>query len=233
MVYLLKIYTMKNFLFLLSVLLVTVSCEQTAEEYYNIGLDKFETGDHKGAIVDYTKAIELAPAHSRAYCARGEARNWENDIKGAIADYTKAIELAPAYAYAYSLRSEAYLIDLKNYSAAIADLTKLIELGPDYLDNNEPDPDLAFEVDISTYYGNRSQAKSYLKDYKGAISDINKAIELKPKDSRFYRGRGCIKSQLSDYDGACLDWSKAVELGNTDAKELIKLFRGGLNPTCY
>ena len=199
MVYLLKIYTMKNFLFLLSVLLVTVSCGQTAEEYYNIGLDKFETGDHKGAI----------------------------------ADYTKAIELAPAYAYAYSLRSEAYLIDLKNYSAAIADLTKLIELGPDYLDNNEPDPDLAFEVDISTYYGNRSQAKSYLKDYKGAISDINKAIELKPKDSRFYRGRGCIKSQLSDYDGACLDWSKAVELGNTDAKELIKLFRRGLNPTCY
>ena len=56
---------------------------------------------YKGAIVDYTKAIELDPEYALAYDNRGASKYYLEDYKGAIEDHTKAIELDPEYVYAY------------------------------------------------------------------------------------------------------------------------------------
>ena len=77
---------------------------QTAEDYYNRGNAKGNSQDYKGAIADYTKAIELNPNFAAAYNNRGNAKSDLQDYLGAIADCTKAIELNPNYAYAYNNR---------------------------------------------------------------------------------------------------------------------------------
>ena len=46
-------------------------------------------------LMDYTKAIELNPIHTDAYCNRGSAYFCKGEFDLAIADYTKAIELDP------------------------------------------------------------------------------------------------------------------------------------------
>ena len=73
--------------------------------YFNRGVSKFELNDYKGAISDYTKALELNPNNSRAYMNRGRAKHTLNDYYGAISDDTKAIELKPFYATAYFNRA--------------------------------------------------------------------------------------------------------------------------------
>lgn len=63
---------MKKVLYLLAGLLFASSgYSQTAQEYFNRAGAKYELKDYKGAIVDYTKAIEIEPRFTSTYFNRG------------------------------------------------------------------------------------------------------------------------------------------------------------------
>jgi tetratricopeptide (TPR) repeat protein len=177
----------------------------SAEEYYNRANEKSENGDENGAIVDYTKAIELAPNNADAYNNRGVSKRNLKDHNGAIVDYTKAIEKKPDYANAYNNMGVSK-VDLKDYPAAIADYTKAIELDPDY----------------ANAYNNRGASKGDLKDYQAAIADYTKAIELDPDYADAYVNRGVSKENLGDLNGACKDWKKAASLGEEEAAKWVR-----------
>jgi tetratricopeptide (TPR) repeat protein len=132
-----------------------------AEEYYNRGDTKNGLQDYKGAIADFTKAIELKPEDASAYCDRGEAKIGLQDYKGAIADYTKTIEIFPKFAWAYYVRGNAKG-KLQDTRGAIADFTMAIELYP----NNK-----------EAFY-NRGLAKIALSQKESGCLDLSKAGEL-------------------------------------------------------
>lgn len=50
-------------------------------------------GDSKGAIADYTKAIEINPKDEIAYSNRGLTKKSQGDMKEACSDWKKAAEL--------------------------------------------------------------------------------------------------------------------------------------------
>ena len=53
---------MKKLIILLVALVsLTTAYSQTAREYFYMGLSKANLGDYRGAIADYTKAIEINP----------------------------------------------------------------------------------------------------------------------------------------------------------------------------
>ncbi len=91
----------------LIVLIPIMVIAQTAEDYLDKGVAKHEKGDHRAAIQDYNKAIELDPNLALVYYIRGFAKNGLGDQRGAIQDYNKAIELNPNYALAYRNRGSA------------------------------------------------------------------------------------------------------------------------------
>ncbi len=92
--------------------LVTPIYSQTAKSYFETGYEKYNRGDYKGAIQDYTKAIELNPRYALAYHWRGNAKFSLKDYRGAIQDYTKAIELDPKNAWLYLNRGHVkFLLD--------------------------------------------------------------------------------------------------------------------------
>ena len=93
---------------------------QSATDLLDSGLDKAESGNLKGAIADWTKAIEMYPRYGIAYYNRGVARYELGDFRGAIADYTKAIEYDPNYASAYNNRGNSK-DRLKGHQGAISD----------------------------------------------------------------------------------------------------------------
>ena len=201
---------MKKLLLIIIVFVTASSYCQTAEEYYKRGMSKDSLKDRRGAIEDYTKAIELNPNYSEAYFNRGlskaslagrfkfstngngtyydialEKTNLE-DRRGAIEDFTKSIELNPNFSEAYFKRgdSKASLAKRKRFNSNGTEDTSY---------------DSAFE-------------KAKLEDYRAAIEDYTKAIELNPNYSEAYRGRGWSKNELKDKKGARLDWAKAQEL---------------------
>jgi len=81
---------MKYILITLALLISAVSFGQTAEEYFDNGLSKYDLKDFYGAISDYNKAIELDPNYAKAYYNRGLSKDDLKDYNGAIADYNKA-----------------------------------------------------------------------------------------------------------------------------------------------
>ncbi len=113
---------------LTSFIIVPPIYSQTAEDYFNSGLAKAVLDDCRGAIQDYTKAIELNPEDVKAYYRRGNAKAYLKDYKGAIADYSKAIELNPKDADAYAGRGLAK-ITLGQKDSGCLDLSKAGELG--------------------------------------------------------------------------------------------------------
>ena len=139
---------------------------QNATDLLNSGLDKAKSGNLKGAIADWTKAIEIYPKYALAYYNRGLARDKLGDFKGAIADYTKAIEINPDYVRAYNNRGNSKH-SLKDYQGAISDYTKAIKIDPSDAD----------------YYYNRGNSKRELGDLKGACTDWRKAAELGDTDA--------------------------------------------------
>ena len=67
-----------------------------------------DAGKDKGAIEDYTRAIEIDPKDAAAYFNRGGSHSKLGDNEQAIEDYTRAIEIDPKYAAAYNNRGIAH-----------------------------------------------------------------------------------------------------------------------------
>jgi len=77
---------------------------QTAENYFEKGVAKYNKFDYKEAIRLLDSAIILNPRYSEAFNSRGLAKGYIEDYKGAIADYDKAIEFNPKFGMAYHNR---------------------------------------------------------------------------------------------------------------------------------
>jgi len=106
---------------------------QTAEDYYNKGISKFNIKDYKGAISEFNKTIILNPNYADAYINRGIAKKKTLDYTGAITDYNKAIQLNPNNSdYFYNRGIAKY--NLEDYNGSISDFNKAIDLNSDNSD---------------------------------------------------------------------------------------------------
>ena len=86
--------------------------------------------DYKGAIADYTKAIELKSGPSpHLYVKRGNAKRLIQDFNGAITDLNKAIEFNPGYALAFGYKG-IIKMEVKDYRGAIDEFNKALERNP-------------------------------------------------------------------------------------------------------
>ena len=84
---------------MLILLIPVLALAQTAEDYYDRGIAKNELGDHKGAIQDYNKAIELNPNYALAYYKRGNAKIKLGQKDSGCLDLSKAGEMEAFQAY--------------------------------------------------------------------------------------------------------------------------------------
>jgi tetratricopeptide (TPR) repeat protein len=145
--------------------------QETAQTYFNRGVESSEKGDFREAISNFNKAIDVNPEFVVAYLNRGYSYSRRGEFDKAIADYTKAIELNPRYAVAYHNRGFVYR-RMGEYDRAILDFTKSIEIDPKY---------------ASAYYY-RGHIYHYKGEYEKAWEDIKKARNLGYKvPAEFYK----------------------------------------------
>ncbi len=162
--------------------------------YWACGIAKNNAQDFKGAITDYTKAIELTHC-SEAFINKGEIKNDLHLYKKTIQNnHSMAVELVDCATIYYN-RGVSKSI-LKNYKQSLEDYNKAIELNPDYAEA----------------YNNCGIVKGILQDYQGSIKDFGKAIALNPNYTEAYNNQGITKSNLKDYQGAIKDFDKAIAL---------------------
>ena len=182
-----------------------VRANPSFDQYVRQGVESYNSGNYRGALAAYTKAIEIDPQIAELYNYRGDAKRNLQDFQGAIVDYTKAIEINPQAEEAYLNRGVSKA-RLKDFQGSISDFTKAIQIKPQ---------------DAQAYY-NRALSKSKSKDLQGSIADYTKTIELKPQHANAYLNRGIDREIVNDLKGACLDWRKAAGLGKENAAEWVK-----------
>ena len=201
----------------------------SAETYFKWGNAKFDLGNYKGAITDYTKSLQLEPNNVATYNNMGNAKYILGQHMGAIADYDKAIRLKPDSAEAYSGRGNVKT-QLRQYADAIADFDTAIRLKNDYAGayNNRGnvksklgryveaiadfDTAIRLKPDFAVAYSNRGNVKSKLGQHDDAMADHNTAIQLKPDNASVYNNRGLAKDKLGQYDDAIADYNMAIQL---------------------
>ena len=143
--------------------------KDNADLFYNRGWIHEVTGDLESAKRDYTKAIEINPAHADAYYNRGRLYLKTERAALAIKDLSKTIELRPESADAYCNRGNAYLLRGEN-DLALMDYNAALKL-------DSEDPDL--------YY---NRAVIYLKrgDRQKAVADLKKAASAGHEPAKRY-----------------------------------------------
>ena len=177
---------------------------QVADFYDDRGLEKQHSGDFKGAIEDYMKAIEACPERATSYYNIGTAKAASESYIEAIDSYGKAIELNPQYGVAYTNRGQAKS-RLGKYKEAIEDYSK------------------AIAIDGKDFYAhaNRAHAKDKIGDQEGALVDYTKAIEILPRPG-FYASRGAVSFSMGNAANACSDIRKAASLGDERSSEWLR-----------
>jgi len=166
----------------LIVLCLSVSA-QTAQEYLKSGISKHEQQDLKGAIIDYSSAINADKGLTDAYFNRGTCELALKDFKAAMADFTKAIELNPNFAKAYYSRATTYASQ-QLYVESLPDLDKTI----------------ALEQSFPNALTLRGQIRAQSGNKEGACDDFTKAKAYGDTRADQYL------SQFCEAESLMLDW---------------------------
>ena len=137
------------------------------------GLAKAKRGDFEGAIIDYTKAIEIESSYGSPFLHRGVSKMNLGDYRGGLSDAIKASELMESSGVAfeaYALIGECKYF-LKDNQGSFDAFNKAIVMGPNYLDN------------ARTYYLRGFIYYNYFKDKEGACKNWRKAVKLGDKNA--------------------------------------------------
>ncbi|HTT83821.1 MAG TPA: tetratricopeptide repeat protein [Rhizomicrobium sp.] len=167
----------------------------TAMERFLLGNQRVQQGDLDGAIKAFTRAIELNPRFTEAYCNRGLARGQKGDFDGAIADFDKCLALLPTFELGYVHRGHMWS-KKKNWDKAEADYSRALKLNPSNLQ----------------VYLNRGISRMKQSQRAGAVSDFTAALQLDPRDLLPYYHRAEALCVSGDLQGARADIDRAVIL---------------------
>jgi tetratricopeptide (TPR) repeat protein len=227
----------KIIILLLSFILVKNGFCQTSEEFYNKGLVKYELKDYKGAIEDYTKAIDLTffspddqirkkllEEHTTTkqianyFLGRGHAKFELKDYQGAEKDFWNVKMLLPGFIEGPFQQGKAYF-ELQEFSLSVFAFTEAIEI-----DSN--DAEVFFRRGLAKYqlaspfsYKNEmlDDSLTHKGNYNDAIADFTKSLELHCCPAEVYYQRGRAKGQLGDYIGAIDDQTNAIKIDSNNA----------------
>ena len=182
---------MRKLFTLLSIIFLTTSFAQNADEYLNIGIEKHNSKDLDGAIKEYSKAIKLDKNMTNAYLNRGMCEQALKNYNDAFKDFETATKLNPKLASAFYCKATV-LVAQEKFKQAITDLDKTIEL----------DAKTANALTL------RGQVKAQLGDKIGACKDFTTAEEIGDKKSDKLLRDYCGNNQ-QDGESFSLHWPES------------------------
>ena len=173
--------------------------------------------NYEDALVDYTKAIDIATETNSSnindlnILYRNKALVHQNlkQYDNAIAAITKVIEISSNLANGYRTRADIYK-SMKKYEKAKADYGNAIAL----------ETDKKVKADI---YLTRSMMHWNILDYKSCLDDLNKAVALDPSNGMLYWHRSLAYGYKKNYPVAIKEANSALDLYKSDSSSTTSL----------
>ncbi|MDH6354796.1 tetratricopeptide (TPR) repeat protein/energy-coupling factor transporter ATP-binding protein EcfA2 [Dysgonomonas sp. PH5-45] len=147
-----------------------LSMKRYAEEYYLLGNECITSyKDHRAALANFNKALDLDPTYVDAWVRKGVTLYDQKDYYEADVCFNTAVKLSPALFKAWYNRGKNRLA-LKEYDLAVTDLDKAAALKPNHASCHE------YLAEAYTHVGNAELAEEHLliaKTLRGEIQDSN------------------------------------------------------------
>jgi tetratricopeptide (TPR) repeat protein len=141
---------------------------------------KLDAGDYRGALADFTLAIEKAPGHSEPYAFRGLTQFRLGDLPQAHADLDTALRNNPDNAHAHHFLGIVLWHEGKRLQAFV-ELSRAVQRNPSYAEA----------------WWERANAYATVGEHQKAIPDFDRAVTLRG-DANDYFSRGISKMHLGD-----------------------------------
>lgn len=177
--------------------------------YQTSGLEKIKLGDLKGAIRDFTQAIQRGPKNTALYFLRGTTFAKLNEHVLAIKDYEIILAAEPENQTVKSYFKQSQLA----------------------LSNNKPhQPEQSVSLLDWTVFQERGLEKIKNGDLEGAVVDFTQAIKNGPKNNALYYMRGTTLAKLKKYGLAIRDLKSILkdEPNNETVKFVLKQCQASL-----
>lgn len=198
---------------------------ETADKYFQAGLDAAAREDFAGVISHMTRAIELSPELGRAYFQRGMARYMLGDVTHAINDLADSVELnATAAAEIMELSAmagEAIAIEMARPLAEEI-FEALMEAGLIFQEVEEYKRSLmAFNqaagmfADEPEIYQQRGETYFLMGNYTKAVADYTRALRLDSEMKPMLLRRAMAYRLMNEFEKAFADLESAMELTPT------------------
>ena len=213
----------------------TLPNDRRATIHNDRGVAYARRGQHREAIEDFNRAIQLYPEFAAVYNNRGNVLLGLDATREAIKDFDRALALAPGYAAAFSNRAGAY-IKLGQADKALADYARAVELtptSPAALNGRGRAHLLAFrphaairdftravtaDARFGPAYRSRAEAKLSIERYDEAIEDFSRAIAFEPRNAELYLLRGHAYLEANNVASALKDYGMATEIAPQQSK---------------
>lgn len=196
--------------------------ERHAQAYERRGHVNFILENHKDAIYDFSKSIDLAPGNPEPYLGRAMVYIGDEKYSEAIADFDCAIKrsipLQPIYWQAMRQKSDCH-IKLGELENAALGLKLFCRRG-----FTEDNPNYYWKKAIAFKYGRILLELDKAEEAVPAF-ELARSIEYKGKEqfseADLYLNLG-ISLEKAGKNGFIKHWKKASELGSKEAKALLK-----------
>lgn len=174
-----------------------IALSQNARQFYKTGLTFSENGNHKDAIDQFTKAINIDPEYAQAYVERARSYEASGDLQSAADDLKRALTFEQKQSELYF---EAAQLNFK-----LNHLPYALEL----VNSN-----LLLDKKSAAGYRLLSRIQMAMDDYSNALVAINKSLSLQDNAENYYY-RGQLSMKMKNYNQAESDFKAAI---SRDAK---------------
>ncbi|WP_308013400.1 tetratricopeptide repeat protein [Streptomyces beigongshangae] len=156
------------------------------------GRELRHAGEHRRALAEYDRALELDPGLARAHHGRGSTHYALGDLPAALADFDRADELAPGTVWIIAGRAETHRL-AGRFEEAVADFDRAVALDP---------------ADAGPLTG-RAVCRHALGRYDEALADFDRALAVDAdhlwalvRRARLHRAMGAPDKASADFDRA-------------------------------
>jgi len=203
---------------------------QTAEAFFERGIEFMENYNFGLAIADFNEAIRLAPDNAFFYTRRGYAYLSINDFDRAINDFSTALGIYPnltialygrGYAYASKHEGELGRADMENSHKIFIRVNFIHDKFGRGAYNRRGEYDeiiadysaiLNIQPDDINALNSRAEAYIFKGEYDKAIADLNIALGIKPDFVNALITRSAMYFLKDEYDPAITDLNAALNI---------------------
>lgn len=179
-----------------------------ADNYRRRAGTREDANDRRGALVDYTKAIEVDPDVQSRYVSRARCYRRLGEADNALADYDRALKLEGD--------SGSTLSALKDKATLLLDMGRKEEAQETYrLAILESERDVKSNSDneyLDYDFSQRAYLRYTFEDYTGVVADLNSAIEINPRWYYYKRKAAVLWKKLGEYSQALEVFAKLQEV---------------------